>query len=139
MERRGGTTHSGTTIRTTRCTSAALTAALFLLVLLLVEGWRIEPLEAAVIVSAMPVAAFAAPRVGVRGVLPEAAIGSLLVAGGLWWAAFNYLIDFRNRGIFYEAVTNQILDDLVDLTSAQSSERRAFANRAATSLVVNGP
>src|SRR5512142_2230691 len=24
-----------------------------------------------------------------------------------------YLIDFRNRGIFYENVTNQILDDLV--------------------------
>jgi 7-cyano-7-deazaguanine reductase len=24
-----------------------------------------------------------------------------------------YLNDFRNRGIFYEAVTNQILDDLV--------------------------
>ena len=24
-----------------------------------------------------------------------------------------YLMDFRNRGIFYEAVTNQILDDLV--------------------------
>src|SRR6186997_3297059 len=24
-----------------------------------------------------------------------------------------YLIDFRSRGIFYEAVTNQILDDLV--------------------------
>ena len=23
------------------------------------------------------------------------------------------MIDFRNRGIFYEAVTNQILDDLV--------------------------
>ena len=26
-----------------------------------------------------------------------------------------YLNDFRNRGIFYEAVTNQILDDLVAL------------------------
>src|ERR1700733_10396015 len=25
-----------------------------------------------------------------------------------------YLVEFRNRGIFYEAVTNQILDDLVD-------------------------
>jgi 7-cyano-7-deazaguanine reductase len=25
----------------------------------------------------------------------------------------HYLIEFRNRGIFYEAVTNQILDDLV--------------------------
>ena len=23
------------------------------------------------------------------------------------------MLDFRNRGIFYEAVTNQILDDLV--------------------------
>src|SRR4051794_26710083 len=26
-----------------------------------------------------------------------------------------YLLDFRNRGIFYEHVTNQILDDLVAL------------------------
>jgi 7-cyano-7-deazaguanine reductase len=26
-----------------------------------------------------------------------------------------YLIEFRNRGIFYEQVTNQILDDLVSL------------------------
>ena len=26
-----------------------------------------------------------------------------------------YLIEFRNRGIFYEAATNQILDDLVEL------------------------
>jgi 7-cyano-7-deazaguanine reductase len=26
-----------------------------------------------------------------------------------------YLIEFRNRGIFYEAATNQILDDLVSL------------------------
>jgi 7-cyano-7-deazaguanine reductase len=28
-----------------------------------------------------------------------------------------YLIEFRNRGIFYEAVTNQILDDLVAVCS----------------------
>ena len=28
-----------------------------------------------------------------------------------------YMIDFRNRGIFYEAVTNQILDDLVAVCS----------------------
>src|ERR1041384_4898260 len=26
-----------------------------------------------------------------------------------------YYLDFRNRGIFYEAVVNQILDDMVDL------------------------
>jgi len=28
-----------------------------------------------------------------------------------------YLVEFRNRGIFYEAATNQILDDLVELLS----------------------
>jgi 7-cyano-7-deazaguanine reductase len=28
-----------------------------------------------------------------------------------------YLLDFRNKGIFYEAVTNQILDDLVAVCS----------------------
>ena len=28
-----------------------------------------------------------------------------------------YLIEFRNRGIFYESVTNQILDDLVTALS----------------------
>ena len=28
-----------------------------------------------------------------------------------------YIAEFRNRGIFYEAVTNQILDDLVDACS----------------------
>ena len=26
-----------------------------------------------------------------------------------------YMVEFRNKGIFYEAVTNQILDDLVSL------------------------
>ena len=31
-----------------------------------------------------------------------------------------YLLDFRNRGIFYEAVTNQILDDLVAATQPRS-------------------
>ena len=40
--------------------SAALTAALFLLVLLLVEGWRRSPAVAAVAVTAVPAAALAA-------------------------------------------------------------------------------
>jgi len=31
-----------------------------------------------------------------------------------------YLIEFRNRGIFYESVTNQILDDLVALLDPRS-------------------
>ncbi|HEY3088291.1 MAG TPA: MFS transporter [Jatrophihabitantaceae bacterium] len=66
--------------------SAALTAALFLLVLLLVEGWRRSPAIAALAVSVVPVAAFVATPVARRArAAPRAEIaaGCLLVAGGL--------------------------------------------------------
>ncbi len=66
--------------------SAALTAALFLLVLLLVDGWRHSPAVAALAVTAMPVAALAAGPVlrGLRGgTRSEAVAGSVLIAGGL--------------------------------------------------------
>lgn len=33
-----------------------------------------------------------------------------------------YYIEFRNKGIFYEAVTNQILDDLVNACSPKEME-----------------
>lgn len=66
--------------------SAALSAALFLLVLLLVDGWRRSPALVAIAVTAMPAAALAAGRVfgGVRvGTRSEAFAGAVLVAGGL--------------------------------------------------------
>ncbi len=66
--------------------SAALTAALFLLVLLLVDGWSNSPAVAAVAVTAVPVAALAAGPVfrSVRaGTRSEAVAGSVLIAGGL--------------------------------------------------------
>jgi predicted MFS family arabinose efflux permease len=66
--------------------SAALTAALFLLVLLLVDGWDRSPALAAVAVTAVPIAALGAGRVfrGVRaGTRSEAVAGSVLIAGGL--------------------------------------------------------
>jgi MFS family permease len=66
--------------------SAALTAALFLLVLLLVEGWRRSPGTAALTVSVVPVAALAA-RPLARLLRPppavEVAAGCFLIAGGL--------------------------------------------------------
>jgi len=66
--------------------SAALTAALFLLVLLLVEGWRHSPGTAALTVSVVPVAALAA-RPLARLLRPpaevEVAAGCFLIAGGL--------------------------------------------------------
>jgi len=66
--------------------SAALTAALFLLVLLLVNGWRHSPAAAALAVSVVPIAALAA-RPLARGLRPpaevEVAVGCFLIAGGL--------------------------------------------------------
>jgi len=66
--------------------SAALTAALFLLVLLLVEGWRHSPATAAVTVSVVPVAAVVAgplARLLRTSFEVEVAVGCFLIAGGL--------------------------------------------------------
>lgn len=70
--------------------SAGLTGALFLLVVMLIEGWRNSPLEAAAIVSVVPVATLIASiltragrsRLGVASGLAVAS-GAILVAGGL--------------------------------------------------------
>lgn len=74
--------------------SAALTAVLFLLVLELVAGWSVDPLEAALAVSVLPVAALAAARIP-GNVRVRAAAGCLLVAGGA--AALAFLPDAQLR------------------------------------------
>ncbi|MDQ3672654.1 MAG: MFS transporter [Actinomycetota bacterium] len=64
--------------------SGGLVAALFLLVLLLVEGWGLSPAAAGLVVTAMPVAALATARFAKTGTLGmRAASGAILVAGGL--------------------------------------------------------
>jgi MFS family permease len=63
--------------------SAALTAALFLLVILMIEGWRLHPATAAVAVSVMPLAAIASRRLVASTPYIRAASGCILVAGGL--------------------------------------------------------
>ena len=65
--------------------SAAIAAALFLLVLLLIEGWRLSPITAALVVTVMPIAALLGRRVGsqVPSTKTRAAAGAILVAGGL--------------------------------------------------------
>jgi MFS family permease len=71
--------------------SAALVAALFLLVLLLINGWRIDPLPAGLIVTVMPLAAIAAAHYSGRipSLWVRAASGTILIAGGL--AALGWL------------------------------------------------
>jgi MFS family permease len=65
--------------------SAAIAAALFLLVLLLIEGWGLSPIGAAIVVSAMPLSALAGTRLNplVPSTRARAAAGAILVSGGL--------------------------------------------------------
>ncbi len=65
--------------------SAAIAAALFLLVLLLIEGWRLTPIGAAAVVSVMPLFALLGGRLSdvVESARARAAAGAILVSGGL--------------------------------------------------------
>ncbi|HEU6444797.1 MAG TPA: MFS transporter [Gaiellaceae bacterium] len=71
--------------------SGALVAALFLLVILLINGWRLEPLAAGVVVTVMPIAAIAAARLAgsITPLWARAASGVILISGGL--AALGWL------------------------------------------------
>lgn len=70
--------------------SASIAAALFLLVLLLIEGWRLTPIEAALVVSVMPLAAILSGKLAdlVADARSRAAAGAILVSGGLAGLAF---------------------------------------------------
>jgi len=70
--------------------SASIAAALFLLVLLLIEGWRLTPIGAAIVVTAMPLAAVLGSRIGplVPSAKARAAAGAILVSGGLAGLAY---------------------------------------------------
>ncbi len=107
--------------------SAALTAALFLLVLLLVEGWRRSSAVAAVAVTAVPAAALAARPLFRRvpaGTRAEAVAGSVLIAGGLtglallpgaalaWTIAPQVLVGF-GLGLAVDSLTAAALRDRI--------------------------
>ena len=65
--------------------SAGIAAALFLVVLLLIEGWLLSPVQAALAVTVLPVAALLGSRIGrgIPSVRLRAASGAILLAGGL--------------------------------------------------------
>jgi predicted MFS family arabinose efflux permease len=65
--------------------SAAIAAALFLIVLLMIDGWRHSPIVAALAVTVMPIAALATSPLARRVEDPRAraAAGAILVGGGL--------------------------------------------------------
>lgn len=101
--------------------SAALTAVLFLLVLVIVAGWNYRPLAGAAILTVLPVAALAGMRV--RGdPRVRAAAGSVLVAGGVaalaamvtaspWWAFAPEIAAGIGIGMALPALSESLLPE----------------------------
>ena len=106
--------------------SAALTAALFLLVLLLVQGWHHSPATAAITVSVVPIAAvLAAPLARLFATPPrvEVAVGCFLVTGGLVGLAVPPSSDLAWT-IAPQALVGLGLSLTVDRLTAQAVEMR---------------
>jgi MFS family permease len=102
--------------------SAALSAALFLLVILLVNGWSVDPAAAGLIVTLMPLSAIAGGRLAPAEAsrVVRAATGFVLIAGGLaalgllpgasWgWTVAPQLLVGAGLGLTVAALTEQAL------------------------------
>ncbi len=102
--------------------SAGLTAALFLIVLLLIEGWQMTPIATALVVTVMPIAAIVGAKLlGRFGSLPaRAAAGAILMAAGLaglallpqpewWWTLPSQIAIGFGIGLTIEALTDAAL------------------------------
>ncbi len=101
--------------------SGALTAVVFLLVLLLISGWSVEPLAAAAAVTVLPLAAVAGSLV--RGAPAARAVaGCLLVAGGIaglallpqasaLWTLTPQLLAGFGMGMAFPALAGELLPE----------------------------
>jgi Major Facilitator Superfamily len=101
--------------------SAALSAVLFLLVLLLVAGWNVSPLGAAAAVTIIPAAALAGARIGGNPQV-RAVVGCALVGGGvlalawlptasLWWTVVPQLLAGAGMGLSLTALGGELLPE----------------------------
>jgi MFS family permease len=101
--------------------SGALTAVVFLLVLLLISGWSVEPLAAAAAVSVLPVAAVAGSFVRLPAAT-RAVAGCVLVAGGIaclallpqasaLWTIVPQLLAGVGMGMAFPALAGELLPE----------------------------
>jgi MFS family permease len=109
--------------------SASLTAVIFLVVLLLVSGWSIEPLAAALAVSVLPVAAIVSSRVSGDPQI-RAVAGCLMVAGGVgclallpsasaWWTVVPQVLAGAGMGVALPALSGELIPERTRLDSAR--------------------
>jgi Major Facilitator Superfamily len=101
--------------------SGALTAVVFLLVLLLISGWSVEPLAAAAAVSVLPVAALAGSTLRAPAAT-RAVTGCVLVAGGIaclallpeasaLWTIAPQLLAGVGMGMAFPALAGELLPE----------------------------
>ena len=101
--------------------SGALTAVVFLLVLLLISGWSVEPLAAAATVTVLPLAAVAGSFVRAPA-STRAVAGCLLVAGGIGclallpeasvaWTFAPQLLAGLGMGMAFPALAGELLPE----------------------------
>jgi MFS family permease len=101
--------------------SGALTAVVFLLVLLLISGWSVEPLAAAAAVSVLPLAAVAGSFVRAPAAT-RAVAGCVLVAGGIaclallpeasaLWTIVPQLLAGVGMGMVFPALAGELLPE----------------------------
>jgi len=126
-------------------TSAALSAVLFLLVLLLVAGWSLSPLGAAAAVTVIPLGALAGTRVqGDPRV--RAAAGSLLIGGGVlaigWlptasvaWTLAPQLLAGFGMGLALPALAGGLLPERTTRDAARTLALRHAGIAAALALL----
>jgi hypothetical protein len=99
--------------------SAALTAVLFLLVFVMIAGWSVEPLAAAAALTVLPLAGLASMRLPGGDALSRAAIGALLIAGGiaalaamntasLWWTVAPQAMAGAGMGLALPALSGAV-------------------------------
>jgi hypothetical protein len=127
--------------------SAALVGVLFLLVLLLVTGWSVEPLAAAAAVTVLPIAAVLSARVKGPATV-RASAGALLVAGGvlalaflpgasLWWTVLPQAMAGAGLGLALPALAGELLPED---TAEQAANLLAIRHAGITvALIVLAP
>ena len=127
--------------------SAALTGVLFLLVLLLVSGWSLEPLTAALAVSVLPVAAVAGERIP-GAAATRASAGCALVGGGVlalaWlpdaqvaWIILPQILAGAGMGMALPALAGELLPEK---TAGQAARLLSFRHAGITiALLILAP
>jgi hypothetical protein len=124
------------------CISGALSAVLFLLVLVLIAGWSVSPIRAAVAVTVLPIAAI----VGACITGPawwRAAAGCLLVGAGiltlawipqanLWWTVAPQILAGVGAGLALRALSGELLPQ----TTMAQAGRLLSVRHAAVALVL---